>query len=112
MRLDIVIALALFAGSILGLLYFSIQKIPLLLGLASERQEFLRGVRGRIANGKIAKFVSSPEMFLQALLSKIRIFALKIEGKSADWLMRLRKKSQEKNGAQKFSETYWDKLKK
>ena len=100
---SIIIALILFLGSFAGLIYMLGKKLPLILALP------VKGKEGLI-KFKVPKLVSSPELFLQKLVSKARIFSMKAEAKTNDWLVKLRKKSQEKNG--KFSSTYWDKLKK
>jgi hypothetical protein len=99
------IAVILFLGSLAGLIYLIGKKLPLVLALPIKEKEGL-------IEFKVPKFVSSPEFFLQKLVSKARIFSLRVEAKTSDWLVKLRKKSQEKNGNHKFSEHYWDKLKK
>lgn len=98
-----IIALILFLGSFAGLIYLIKKKLPLILALPVKEKEGLIGF-------KVPKFVSSPELFLQKLISRARIFSMRAEAKTNDWLVKLRKKSQEKNG--KFSSSYWDKLKK
>jgi hypothetical protein len=100
---SIIIALILFLGSFAGLIYMIGKKLPLILALPIKEKEGL-------IEFKVPKFVSSPELFLQKLVSKARIFSLRAEAKTSDWLVKLRKKSQEKNG--KFSSSYWDKFKK
>lgn len=110
-----IIALILFLGSFAGLLYLIGRKLPLILALPPKGKEGLmeflgNGVRSSLQNSEVSKLVSSPELFLQKILSKARIFSLRAEAKTNDWLVKLRKKSQEKNG--KFSSSYWDKLKK
>jgi len=97
------IATILFLGSLAGLIYLIGKKLPLILALPVRGKE-------RLIEFKVPKFMSSPDLFLQKLVSKARIFSLKAEAKTDDWLVKLRKKSQEKNG--KFSSTYWDKFKK
>ena len=52
----------------------------------------------------------SSEVFLQKILSKIRILALKIENKIANYLQKLREKSQKKKS--KENDNYWSELKK
>jgi hypothetical protein len=99
----IIIALILFLLSLAGLIYLIGKKLPLILALPIKEKEGLIGL-------KVPKLVSSPELLLQKLLSKARIFSMKAEAKTNDWLVSLRKKSQEKND--KFSSSYWDKLKK
>ena len=50
------------------------------------------------------------EVFLQKILSKIRILSLKTDSKTSSWLQKLREKKQRK----KFGEddNYWEKVKK
>lgn len=110
-----IIVLVLFLLSFTGLVYLIGKKLPLIRAVSVKEKEglgeFLRnGVRSSLQNSEVSKFVSSPELFLQKLLSKARIFSMKAEAKTNEWLVKLRKKSQEKNG--KFSSNYWDKLKK
>ena len=100
---SVIIALILFLLSLAGLIYMIGKKLPLILALPIKEKEGLIGF-------KVPKFMSSPELFLQKLVSKARIFSLRAEAKTSDWLVKLRKKSQEKND--KFSSSYWDKLKK
>ena len=71
-------------------------------------KRFVAGVR----DSKAVRQVTSPDMFVQNVLSKTRIAALKTESKTGQILEGLRKKSQEKNGNSKFKENYWEKLKK
>jgi len=49
-------------------------------------------------------------LFLQKILSKLRILILKIDNKTNEWMKRLREKSQENKI--KFSNDYWNNLKK
>ncbi|TSC55993.1 MAG: hypothetical protein Greene071421_12 [Parcubacteria group bacterium Greene0714_21] len=79
------------------------KKLPLILAVPIKK-------KGGLAEFKVSKLLSSPEIFLQKLVSKARIFSMKAEAKTSDWLVSLRKKSQEKNG--RFSSNYWNKLKK
>jgi hypothetical protein len=60
--------------------------------------------------GKIKKNLKLPsfEIFLQKILSKIKILSLKIETKSEQLLRKLREKTQKK----KENEKYWQELKK
>ena len=110
-----IIVLILFLGSFAGLIYLIGKKLPLILAVPVKEKDGLaeligNGVKAKLQNSKVSKLVSSPELFLQKLVSRARIFSMKAEAKTNDWLVKLRKKSQEKNG--KFSSSYWDKLKK
>ena len=111
-----IVALILFLGSFAGLIYMIGKRLPLILAVPVKGKEgfveFIGNrVRAKFQNSEVSKLVSSPELFLQKLVSKARIFSMKAEAKTNDWLVKLRKKSQEKNGNHKFSEHYWDKLK-
>jgi len=52
----------------------------------------------------------SRSVFLQKILSKVRILILKTDNKTSEWLRQLKEKAKENKT--KFSENYWDKLKK
>jgi hypothetical protein len=52
----------------------------------------------------------SYEVFLQKILSKIRIISLKSENKTGSWLQKMREKSQ-KNKFQE-NDNYWEEVKK
>lgn len=109
------IAAIVFLSSFGGLFYMVAKKLPLLCALPQGEKEGLstflsQKVKTRIQNFEVSKLVTSPDLFLQKLLSKARIVSLKTEMKTNDWLVRLRQRSQEKG--EKFSSNYWDKLKK
>lgn len=90
--------------SVLGITVIIRRKIPVLLEI--KPQETSPGVPGRF---KI-KNAGSKELFLHKILSKVRILVLKTDNKTTEWMKRLRQKSQENN--EKFSDDYWDKLRK
>lgn len=92
------IAFITLLSSLAGLVYMIGRKVPLLLNVPVEAEET-----------KVFKWFSSPEIFLQALLSKVRILALRLEQKANDLLVGLRKKSQEES--KKFTHGYWKELK-
>ena len=52
----------------------------------------------------------SYEIFLQKLLSKIRILSLKTDNKTFNWLQKLREKSQKKKNLE--NDNYWEEIKK
>jgi hypothetical protein len=91
------------------------RKIPVLLTFPAKQQgdsikEILQNANGKIQDSVPFRVVSSPNLLLQKLLSRARIFSLKTENKTSQWLEQLRKKSQEKKAL--FSEDYWKQLKK
>ena len=99
--------------SLLGMLVILLRKIPVLAELPETQIEFnlkakLIEIKEKI---KTSKYFHLPsfEIVLQKILSKIRILTLKTDNKTANWLQRLREKSQ-KN---KFKEdNYWQEIKK
>lgn len=107
---------AIFLGSFAGLVYMIGKKVPLVLAFPVTESNSLDTLGGKMKEYAtqlgIMKWISSPELFLQRLLSVLRILFLRMEQKTNEWLMKLRKKSQEKNGTAKFSPTYWEDLKK
>ena len=101
--------------SLASLGYVVGRKIPLLLKFPARRQgdslrEIFQNAKSKIQGSSRLKSVSSPHVILQTLLSKARIFSLRTENKTSQWLESLRKKAQEKKAA--FSDDYWDQLKK
>ncbi len=109
------IALIIFTGSFAGLFVILWKKIPLLLAFPKEfatpvRQVFTEKIKKYFRDTQFGKMLSSKELFLLTLLSKIRIIFLRLEGKTNDSLINLRKKSQLKTD--QFTKEYWDKLKK
>ena len=92
--------LILLAGSLIGMAAIIRRKIPLLLELSPEQA----------IKTKRKKEVFSNGILLQKILSKVRVLILKSDNKTNEWLKRLRQKSQENKT--KFSDSYWDKLRK
>lgn len=106
----LLIASFTFFSSLAGLVYILRKKVPLLLALPENTEESLVGtLKSGVNNVKAFKLFSSPEIILQTLLSKVRIFALRLEQKANDLLVGLRKKSQEES--KKFTRGYWKELK-
>ncbi len=52
----------------------------------------------------------SYEIYLQKVLSRVRVLTLKTDNKTSGWLERLRKKQSQENGS--ANDKYWDELKK
>jgi hypothetical protein len=101
--------------SLASLGYVVGRKIPLLLKFPARRQgdslrEMFQSAKKKIQSSSHLKSVSSPHVILQTLLSKARIFSLRTENKTSQWLESLRKRAQEKKAA--FSDDYWQQLKK
>lgn len=96
--------IAIFIISLTGIVVIIKRKIPVLLELSP--QEAQPGFFNRLKR----KTPSSKELFLHKILSKVRILVLKTDNKTTEWMKRLREKSKENN--EKFSDSYWDKLRK
>ena len=99
-----IISLLIFIISLTGLIIIIRRKVPVLAEL--NPQEPRSGFLSRFKN----KNPASKELFLHKILSKVRILTLKTDNKTTEWMKKLREKSQENN--EKFSDNYWDKLKK
>lgn len=113
----VIISSAILFLSTVGLLYFAVKKIPVLLTYpayeeGSSPKEIAKKIIAKMQGSKALNQVASPDVLLQNVLSKTRIVALKTESKTGEVLEKLRKKSQEKNGNPKFSDDYWKKLRK
>lgn len=105
------ISLIILVGSTIGIGIIIYRKIPLLLELP-ETVPFhfnWRVLMPKIKNSLPFKEFSF-EIFLQKILSKIRILTLKTDSKTSSWLQKLRARSQRK----KFEEddNYWRDIKK
>ena len=104
------IAFVTLVSSLACIVFMIGRKMPLLLNAVAETDESLMStLKNGVEDSKVFKWFSSPEIFLQTLLSKVRIFALRLEQKANDWLVGLRKKSQEES--KKFTHGYWKELK-
>jgi len=106
-----IIAIIIFGLSVLGIAVIILKKIPVLasLSLDNPKQENVLGaIKNRLQNNKHLKPISR-EVLLQKILSKIRVFTLKIEEKTSARLKSLRQKSLQKKKSN-FSEDYWEKL--
>lgn len=115
--IGVIIASVILTLSTIGLLYFAVKKIPVLLTYpvyqkSNSPKEIAKKIAGKVQRSKAFNQIVSPDMFLQNVFSKTRIVALKTESKAGQVLEKLRKKSQEKNGNSKFSDDYWKKLRK
>lgn len=100
--------------SLIGIIILIFRKIPVLVELQEnfevppQKKLYLR-LKETIRNLPGIKSFSS-DIFLQKVLSKIRILSLKTESKTFHWLQKLRKKSQENKFGEK--DNYWEKIKK
>jgi len=92
--------LLLFIAGLIGMGVIIKRKIPVLLALSPQEAYLARTKKRTYSKG----------LFLQKILSKVRILVLKTDNKTNEWMKRLRQKSQENK--EKFSDSYWDKLRK
>jgi len=98
-----------FALSILGIGVITFRKIPILAQLEITEEKKIK--KWKIFSKFKEKIKTIPfEIFLQKILSKIRILTLKVENKTANLLQKLREKSQKKKI--KEDDKYWQELKK
>ena len=104
-------------GSLFGMGAILFRKIPILVKLpkvsprkkkGKEPRFFQRGLEKIKKIGPLRSF--SFEIFLQKILSKIRILSLKTDNKTFNWLQKLREKA--KKNKSKENDNYWEKLKK
>ncbi|MDP2637209.1 MAG: hypothetical protein Q8P03_01200 [bacterium] len=101
-----IIAFITLVSSITGLAYLISRKVPALLSVSTQSDESLVAtLKNGVEDSTVFKWFTSPEILLQTLLSKVRIFALRLEGKADEWLVGMRKKSQEES--KKFTQGYW-----
>lgn len=109
------IATIILVGSLLGMAVILFRKIPALAELpevSAERFNWKGTFLGLKEKLKILNpFKSfSSEIFLQKILSKIRILTLRTENKTANWLQKLREKALKKKNLE--NDNYWEELKK
>ena len=107
------IAFLILISSFLGMLTLIYRKIPILLELPEVIEKPLKEsawtkLKAKIKNFPILKSFSS-EIFLQKLLSKIRILTLKTDNKTFSWLKKLRQKAKIRKN---LNDNYWEELKK
>lgn len=107
------IALIILIASLLGIGVISFRKIPVLLTLPEIE---IRKEEGLIL--KLKKIIErinpfknfSYEIFLEKILRKVRIFTLKTDNKTFNWLRKLKEKYQKKKIGKK--DNYWEEIKK
>jgi len=80
-------------------------KLPEIVPLESNREKLL----DKIKNFSFPKSFTF-EIFLQKILSKIRILTLRTDSKTSNWLQKLREKSKKKKNKLE-EDDYWQKLK-
>jgi len=111
------IAIIILLCSVVGIGVIIFRKIPILVELPEvsprkKRQKvpgfFQKGIEKIKKIGPFKSF--SFEIFLQKLLSKIRILTLKTDNKTSSWLQKLREKT--KKNKSKENDNYWEEIKK
>ncbi len=111
--LETILTIFCFIGFV-GMIAIVWQKIPLISGLPLVLPEEKKDSLSAVIKEKIEKsppfkkFI--PEIFLQKILSKIRVLLLRIEGRVAGRLQKLREKS--KRNKEVSEDDYWEELKK
>lgn len=107
-----IFALIILILSALGLVVMVWRKIPALVDLPEvleePRDSFLVRFKNKIFVSSLVRefrFLT----FLQKILSKFMVLTLKAENKTADWLHKLRQKSQKQNSFE--NDNYWQELK-
>ena len=99
--------------SLIGMGLILYRKTPLLVNLPEvvkqpSTENLFSKLKNRIKNIPAIKSFSS-DVFLQKIISKIRILSLKTDAKTLNWLQKLREKAQKR----KLSDVnYWLKIKK
>jgi len=107
------VATIILTGSFLGMLTILRHKIPVLVKLpeteGKSQKTLLFKLKRRVFS-VLPKKSFSYEIFLQKLLSKIRILTLKTDRKTSSWLQKLRERSKKKKIIE--NDNYWQELKK
>ncbi len=111
-------AIIILFSSLIGIGVILFRKIPVLAELPdykpsnvvmSSPVKWYKNLKEKVKNISFFKSFSSG-VFLQKILSKIRILSLKVENKIAFWLQKLRERSLKKKNLE--NDNYWEELKK
>ena len=115
-----IISLSIFLGSSTALFILFLRKVPLLASLPKTTPIFAKrtNILPTLLFKAKKKFQTLPWLknfsfgiFLQRILSKVRILALKAENKIGSWLESLRKRSNGNHASSKSTlpqDNYWD----
>jgi MinD-like ATPase involved in chromosome partitioning or flagellar assembly len=105
------IVIVIFFGGLLGIVVILIRKIPVLVSLPVRKKKTKESSFPKIKEKIIAlnplKYIPS-EIFLQKVLSKVRVLTIKLENKTAIWLKQLREKAKRKKEIE--NDKYWEDL--
>ncbi|MBU0547101.1 MAG: hypothetical protein ABH876_01560 [Patescibacteria group bacterium] len=109
----ILIAFFVFIMSLLGALIVVYQKIPILVNISvieekGSSQKWLLRIKNKIKDINFVKNFSY-EIFLQKILSRVKVLTLKADNKTSNWLQDLREKYKKKKVLEE--DGYWDKIK-
>lgn len=99
--------------SLIGLGVILFRRMPDLVNLPEQPLALQKTVVLNIKRGvkKLPVLKSfSYEIYLQRILSRVRVLTLKTDHKTSSWLERLRKKQSQENGSN--NDKYWEELKK
>lgn len=112
--MELIIVSIFFFTGLLGTFVILLKKIPILVELpknppANFLENFVLNFRKQIINLSFFKNFSV-ELYLQKILSRVKVVVLKIENMINHWLRTLRQKSIEKNNHK--PDNYWKELKK
>jgi hypothetical protein len=106
------IAIIILVCSLIGMGVIVFRKIPILLTLPEDlpqKESFISKLKERLK--KLNPFRNfSYEIFLQKVLTKIRILSLKADNKTFNWLQKLREKYKKTKIEEK--DNYWEEVKK
>jgi hypothetical protein len=99
--------------SFIGLAVVLLRKVSVLSKLSEPEGDLIGLLVSGVKNGTknlpaVRNF--SYEIYLQKLLSRVRVLTLKTDHKTSGWLEKLRQKNHKKNHAN--NDKYWDELKK
>lgn len=103
--------------SLAGMVFIVAKKIPFLVNLPVKslpslpRESLLLRLKSRAKNLPAAETIHY-EIYLQKILSRVRIITLKVEQKIAYWLEKLRQKSYQKRKNRPPKDNYWQELEK
>jgi len=107
------ILITILISSLLGIGVILYRKLPVLVKLPEAPVKFKESLVLKMRSG-VKKLPGKDkfdyELYLQKILSRVRILTLKTENKTSNWLERLRQKNNQKNNHN--NEKYWEELKK
>jgi len=102
-----IILFIVFVISLVGMGVILYRKIPMLITLPEDKTK----IKFKWPSISLPFFGKlNYELYLQKILSKVRVLTLKTENKTSSWLEKLRQKNNQKNNHQ--PDNYWEELKK